>query len=64
MYFLCDVHIPIKLSKRIEQLGFHSEHVNNILEKWNTRDEDIAQNANQNNLTLITKDQDFRNRKI
>ena len=31
------------------------------MDKWNTTDENIAQYANQNNLTLITKDQDFRN---
>ncbi len=60
MRFLCDVHISLKLSKRIEQLGFSSEHVNNILDKWSTPDKDIAQYVDQNDLILITKDQDFR----
>lgn len=62
MKFLCDVHILLKLSKRIVQLGFDSEHVNNILDKWNTKDIDIANYVEQNDLILITKDQDFRNR--
>ncbi len=61
MKFLCDVHIPIKLSKEIEQLGFHSTHVNFILNKWNSKDSDIAKYADDQQLILITKDQDFRN---
>ncbi len=61
MRYLCDVHISISIAKRIEQLGFHSEHVNHILNKWKTKDSDIADYADQNDLILITKDQDFRN---
>ncbi len=41
MKFLCDVHIPIKLSKKIVQLGFESGHMNNILAKWHSYDKDI-----------------------
>tara|TARA_Y100001949_G_C15839280_1_gene265558 strand:+ start:288 stop:650 length:363 start_codon:yes stop_codon:yes gene_type:complete len=59
--FLCDVHITIKLSKRLEELRHHSEHVNNILNKWNTPDRDIIDYCDTNNCILITKDQDFRN---
>lgn len=61
MNFLCDVHISLKVSKRIEQLGYQSEHVNNILDKWNTKDSEIASYVDDNELILITKDQDFRN---
>jgi len=61
MKFLCDVHISIKLSKRIQELGFQAEHVNNILDKWNTKDEDICKYADQKGYILISKDQDFRN---
>ena len=60
MKFLCDVHIPIKLSKHIVQLGFECKHVNNILDKWHTKDEDIARYVDQQEIILITKDQDFR----
>ena len=61
MKFLCDVHIPIKLSKKIVQLGFESEHVNNILAKWHTDDKDIIKYADQKGFILVSKDQDFRN---
>jgi len=61
MKFLCDVHISFKISKRIERLGFQTEHVNNVLNRWKTKDDDIAKYVDQNDLILITKDQDFRN---
>ncbi len=61
MKFLCDVHISIKISKRIEQIGFLSQHVNHILDRWHTKDNAIAHYADQHDLILITKDQDFRN---
>ena len=61
MRFLCDVHITLKLSKRLEQLGHQSEHVNNILDKWHTLDRDITTYVDALEGILITKDQDFRN---
>ena len=61
MKFLCDVHISVKISKAIEVLGYKCEHVNRILKKWNTTDEEIIEYVNNNNYILITKDQDFRN---
>lgn len=61
MRFLCDVHISLRISKRIEELGFVSQHVNHILDRWHTRDNLIAEFADTNDLILITKDQDFRN---
>jgi predicted nuclease of predicted toxin-antitoxin system len=59
--FLSDVHITIKLSKRLEQLGHQSEHVNNMLDKWHTQDRDIITYIDAHEGILITKDQDFRN---
>jgi len=59
--FLCDVHISIKVAKHLNQLGHSAEHVNSILDKWHTKDKDIAKYADKHSLILITKDQDFRN---
>ena len=61
MEFLCDVHISIKIAKSIEDLGYKCEHVNRVLNKWNTTDDEIISYVDYKNLILITKDQDFRN---
>jgi predicted nuclease of predicted toxin-antitoxin system len=61
MRFLCDVHISIKISKRIQELGYDSQHVNFILDRWHSKDLAIAEFANHHDLILISKDQDFRN---
>lgn len=61
MKFLCDVHIPLKLSKYLESLGYSSNHVNYILNKWNTSDSQIIEYVDEFDLILITKDQDFKN---
>ena len=60
MKFLCDVHISYKLAAHLNSLGFETIHVNDILDKSETRDSDICKFADQNNLILITKDSDFR----
>jgi predicted nuclease of predicted toxin-antitoxin system len=60
MKFLCDVHISLKISKYLKSLGYQSNHVNNILNKWNTTDDQIINYVDQNDLILISKDQDFR----
>lgn len=61
MKFLCDVHISYKLNKYLIAKGFESVHIYFILEKWTTKDSKIYQYADENNLIVITKDQDFRN---
>ena len=61
MKFLCDVHISIKLSKHLNNLGFECVHVNTILDKWHTSDSNIAKYSDTNDFTLITKDFDFKN---
>jgi predicted nuclease of predicted toxin-antitoxin system len=41
-------------------LGYETVHVNQILNKWNTRDKDICSYADSNGMIVITKDYDFR----
>ena len=61
MRFLCDVHISYKLVNAIIKLGFDCIHVNSILDKWYSKDADIAKYADDYNYIIITKDADFRN---
>ena len=60
MRFLCDVHISHKIVKYLYSLGFETFHVNQILDRWSTKDNDICNYADTNDLIVITKDQDFR----
>ena len=60
MRFLCDVHISYKVVKHLISLGFETKHVNEILDKWNTKDIDICTYADSNDLIVVTKDSDFR----
>lgn len=60
MKFLCDVHISYKISNHLNSLGFETLHVNEILDKWYTKDEKICEYADSNDLIVITKDSDFR----
>lgn len=60
MKFLCDVHISLKFVKAIENLGYPCIHVNSILDKWYTKDEDLMKFADENNMILISKDSDFK----
>lgn len=62
MDFLIDVHLPISLSKFLDQQeGCTSIHVNQILQKWFTSDAEICKYADKNSLVVITKDSDFKN---
>lgn len=61
MKILCDVHIAIKVAKFFTSKGIETEHVNQILDKWHTHDKDICKFADKNNLTVVTKDSDFKN---
>jgi predicted nuclease of predicted toxin-antitoxin system len=60
MKFLCDVHISFKLVNAICNLGFECNHVNTILDKWYTKDAEIAKFADENDYIIIRKDADFR----
>jgi predicted nuclease of predicted toxin-antitoxin system len=60
MKFLCDVHISHKIVAHLKSLGCESIHVNEILDKSETKDSAICRYADENDLILITKDSDFR----
>ena len=60
MRFLCDVHISIRLSKRLVESGHDCNHVNRLPGRWHTSDQEIARIADQEDRILITKDSDFR----
>jgi predicted nuclease of predicted toxin-antitoxin system len=42
MKFLCDVHISYKIVAHLKSLGFESIHVNEILNKSETKDSEIS----------------------
>lgn len=50
----------IKWSTILSDAGFQTIHVNQILDSWNTKDKDICEYADKNDLIVITKDYDFR----
>lgn len=60
MKFLCDVHISYRFVKALQTFGFETIHVNQILEKWHTKDKDITNFADKNNFVIISKDADFK----
>jgi predicted nuclease of predicted toxin-antitoxin system len=60
MKFLCDVHISYKIVNFLFKSGYEAIHVNQILDRWNTKDKDICEYADGNDLIVITKDYDFR----
>ena len=61
MKFLCDVHISYKIVKHLINLGFDAIHVNDILNKSETKDSAICEYQDINDYVVITKDSDFRN---
>ena len=61
MKFLCDVHISYKVVRHLRSLGYEASHVNEILDRWHTKDQDICAYADENDLIVITKDSDFKN---
>ena len=61
MKILCDVHIPLKVSKFFVSKGIYSEHVNLILDKWHTSDNKICEYADSKDFIVLSKDSDFKN---
>lgn len=61
MRFICDVHISYKIVRHLNSLGYETIHVNEILDKWFTKDKEISSYTDSNDLILITKDSDFKN---
>lgn len=64
MRFLCDVHISLRVSKRLAEAGFDCMHVNQLPKRWHSSDADIARTADAEDRILISKDADFRGRCI
>ena len=62
MRVLCDVHIPYRLVNRLREFGVDATHVNRILAGSETTDSAISAFVDKNNMLLITKDGDFRDR--
>lgn len=60
MKFLCDVHIPFALVNKLKNVGFNAIHVNELPDKWHTRDSEICRFSDSNNYVVVTKDSDFR----
>lgn len=61
MKLLCDVHISYKVVNYLSEAGYETIHVNQILDRWYTKDKDICEFADKNDFIVITKDYDFRN---
>lgn len=60
MKFLCDVHISYKVARHLEKMGYETIHINGILDRWYTKDQDVCHYVDENDMVLITKDADFR----
>jgi predicted nuclease of predicted toxin-antitoxin system len=61
MKVLCDVHISYKLVRFFKQRGVEAVHVNELSDKWFTKDAVISRLADAEGFTVITKDIDFKN---
>ena len=61
MKVLCDVHISYKLVRFFKEKGIEAVHVNELPDKWYTKDPIISHYADANGFTVITKDVDFKN---
>jgi predicted nuclease of predicted toxin-antitoxin system len=61
MKVLCDVHISYKIVRFFRKKGIESLHVNELPDKWFTKDAVISRLADAEGFTVITKDMDFKN---
>ncbi len=61
MKILCDVHISYKIVRFFKQQNIEAFHVNELPDKWFSKDSFIADYADKNGHVLITKDEDFKN---
>ena len=59
MRFLCDVHISYKIKSFLQQKGHQCTHVNEVLQGDKSTDHSIAIYCNQQDIILVTKDEDF-----
>jgi len=61
MTILCDVHISYKICKFLDDKNINTIHVNQILNKSETKDSEICSYADRNDYIVFTKDIDFKN---
>ena len=61
MKVLCDVHISFKVVRYLQSQGLEALHVNDVLDGDITKDKDICQYADENDMVVISKDADFQN---
>ncbi|MCO6493358.1 MAG: DUF5615 family PIN-like protein [Phaeodactylibacter sp.] len=61
MKVLCDVHIARKVVRFFQGEGIEAVHVNDILDSWHTKDNKIANYADNKGYTVMSKDKDFKN---
>lgn len=60
MKFICDVHLPYKLVHFLNNQQHEAVHVNSLENKWFTDDDTISHYEDNNNMVVISKDEDFR----
>ena len=61
MKILCDVHISYKIVRFFKNKGIEAIHVNELPDKWFTKDAVISRLADADGFTVISKDVDFKN---
>lgn len=61
MKFLCDVHISYKLVRFLKTRGIEAIHVNDLPDKWFSKDDFISSFADAGGFVVISKDADFKN---
>jgi predicted nuclease of predicted toxin-antitoxin system len=61
MKAICDVHLSYKLVNFLCSRNIEAVHVNQLTKKWLTPDSEIAEFADNNEMVLISKDEDFMN---
>jgi predicted nuclease of predicted toxin-antitoxin system len=61
MKVLCDVHISHKIIRFFKKKGIEAVHVNELPDKWFTKDSIISRLADAEGFTVIIKDIDFKN---
>jgi predicted nuclease of predicted toxin-antitoxin system len=57
---LCDVHISFKVLNFLRDQGLNVKHVNELPDKWNTKDSVISRFCDENDFVILTKDKDFK----
>lgn len=61
MKFVCDVHLSYKLVKFLNNAGCDALHANELPNKWESSDDEIALLADKEGRIVVTKDKDFFN---